>query len=264
MRAMPVPGRSLEKTAFWGTALRAARRLSPSGLASATRPVLRPVEQAATRAAQRMGMSPTASKQLFRNSTRAAVSDAASGSLIGGTFSGGINALTAEPGERGDAFLKGFGSGALSGAGYGALTGLGGKFVRNASGMRLQNFAKRQGLTGIDVGRRSKDMGFFKTIGTAFKAPNAADPAGKVNQGIARAKLLGGLGLFGAEVGLSEGASAVSGAHDGGTPPPPPPQSPQFQPNAPAVYSQPQYYKSSSVKTQLRPIDFTKLSSYHK
>jgi hypothetical protein len=164
----------------------------------------------------------------------------------------------AEPGERGSAFASGFGSGALSGAGFGAASGIGEGLLRNAKGMHFKNLAKTTGVSPGRMATRSSRMGWRDALTKAVKAPDPMNPLGKVDQNIARAKLVGGLGFAAAQVAPDAAMSAASGS-----PQPPPPQTPQYQPNAPAVYSQPQYYKSSSAKIQLRPIDFTNLPSYY-
>jgi hypothetical protein len=189
------------------------------------------------------------------------IRDTVSGGLVGGTLSGGLNAAMAEPGERGSAFASGFGSGALSGAGFGAISGVGEGLVNNAKRMRFRDLSKTTGTPMKQLVTRSKDMGWRDAASKSFKAPDPMNPLGKMDQGIARTKMTAGLGFLGAQVAPDIATSVFGGSSS--EPPPPPPPMPQYQPNAPAVYSQPQYYKSSSAKIQLRPIDFTNLPSYH-
>ena len=261
MRAMPVPGRLSEKTAFWGVAARSLGRglskLGPSKLMQFTNPLARRAESAVINGATRfLGTDPTKTRQMVRGVAHKTIRDTASGALAGGVLSGGLNAAMAEPGERGSAFASGFGSGALSGAGFGAVSGVGEGLLGNAKRMRFRDLSKTTGMPLKQMVTRSKDMGWRDALGKSVRTPDAMNPLGKVDQSIARTKLLGGLGFLGAQAAPDVAVNAFSDS-------PPPPQTPQFQPNAPAVYSQPQYYKASSAKTQLYPIDFTKLPSYH-
>jgi len=263
IRAMPVPGRPSEKTAFLGMAARAfgqgLSKLGPSKLMQFTNPLARRAESAVINGATRfLGTDPTKTRQMVRGVAHKAIRDTVSGGLAGGVLSGGLNAAMAEPGERGSAFASGFGSGALSGAGFGAATGVGEGLLGNAKRMRFRELSKTTGMPLKQMVTRSKDMGWRDALGKSMRAPDPMNPLGKVDQSIARTKLVGGLGFAAAQVAPDAAMSAASGS-----PPPPPPPTPQYQPNAPAVYSQPQYYKSSSAKIQLRPIDFTNLPSYH-
>lgn len=262
IRAMPVPGRPSEKTAFLGMVGRALgvglRKYGPTGLMKFTNPLAQRAENAVIGGITHLGADPTKARQLVRGVAHKTIRDTASGAVAGGVLSGGISAAMADPGDRSSAFANGFGSGALSGAGFGAVTGMGEGLLRNAKGMHFKSLAKATGVPAGQVATRAHRMGWRESLGKAIKTPDPAIPGSGLEQGIARAKLVGGLGFAGAQFAPDAAVSAVSGS-----PPPPPPPMPQYQPNAPAVYSQPQYYKSSSAKIQLRPIDFTNLPSYH-
>lgn len=263
IRAMPVPGRLSEKTAFLRPLIHVMstglRKYGPTGLMKFTNPLAQRAENAVISGATRfLGTDPTKTRQLVRGVAHKTIRDAAGGAAVGGVLSGGINAAMAEPGERGSAFASGFGSGALSGAGFGAASGVGEGLLRNAKGMHFKNLAKATGVPTGQLATRAQHMGWRDALGKAVRTPDAMNPLGKIDQSVARAKLVGGLGFLGAQVAPDAAIGMASGS-----PPPPPPPTPQYQPNAPAVYSQPQYYKSSSAKIQLRPIDFTNLPSYH-
>lgn len=263
--AMPVPGRLSEKTAFLGMATRAMgmglRKFGPTGLMKFTNPLAQRLENSVISGATRfLGTDPTKTRQMVRGVAHKAIRDTAGGALVGGTLSGGLNAAMAEPGERGSAFASGFGSGALSGAGFGAVSGVGEGLLRNAKGMHFKNLAKTTGVPTGQLATKAHRMGWRDSFGKAFKTPDPAVPGSGLDQSVARAKLVGGLGFLGAQVAPDAAVSAFSDSESSA---PPPPKMPQYQPNAPAVYSQPQYYKSSSAKIQLRPIDFTNLPSYH-
>jgi hypothetical protein len=66
-----------------------------------------------------------------------------------GLFSGGINALMAEPGERGSAFMSGFGTGALGGLGWQAGQGLLQKGLGSALG-KANWYGKMRQIPGSD------------------------------------------------------------------------------------------------------------------
>lgn len=263
IHAMPVPGRPSEKTAFLGMAAKAfgagLRKYGPTGLMKFTNPLAQRAENAVIRGATHLGADPAKARGLVRGVAHKTIRDTASGALAGGVLSGGINAAMAEPGESGSAFASGFGSGALSGAGFGAASGIGEGLLRNARGMHFKNLAKTTSVPTGQLATRSSRMGWREAFGKAVRKPDSAIPGSGLEQNIARAKLVGGLGFAAAQVAPDAAMNAASSS----SPPPPPPQTPQYQPNAPAVYSQPQYYKSSSAKIQLRPIDFTNLPSYH-
>lgn len=260
---LPVPRTSFEKTAFLGAVGRAVSKYGPGRLSNWLAPKTKPLEKGLVNALSRVGANPVKTQQLLRGALGSGVRDAVSGAAIGGVLEGGIRGALAEEGEGANEFFRGLGSGAVSGAGYGALTGIGGRVARNSRLMAYQNIAKNNpGLSTLSVARRGKDMGFRSSLQKAFKAPDPQNPMGQIDRNIARAKLLGGAGVLGAEWGLpSVMPSGDAGAQD--IPQPPPMQQPQYQPNAPAVYEQPQYYKAGSFN-QLTSIDFNKMPSYHR
>jgi hypothetical protein len=259
---LPIPDTAFEKTAFLGSIGKALGRVGPKAFGNWLAPKAKPIEKGLINAFTRMGADPLKTQQRLRGVIGSGIRDAATGAAIGGVLEGGIRGLTAEEGEGGKEFLRGLGSGALTGAGFGAVTGVGGKLMRNTRLMHYQDIAKNTpGLSTKRVAQRGGNMGIRDAFGKAFKAPDPSNPMGKLDQGIARTKLLGGAGILGAEW-LVPGMIPTGDAGAQDNPKPPPMPQPQFQPNAPAVYEQPQYYKAGSFK-QLTSIDFTKMPSYH-
>lgn len=262
---------SFEKEAFLGAAsafgksvLRPlsnlGRQLStkyaPKALNKSLRPLADTVEQGLGRATSGLAgpRAGTTAARVLRAAPRNAIREGITGAAIGGVLEGGLNAATAEPGQRGSAFLRGAGSGAVSGALGGAASGMLGGMTRNARGMHMSELAKRNNLSRPELAKQVKGMGILSA------ARNAFGKTDNLNRQVARHKLVGGAAQIGAEtllpMALLPGGSKESA--------PTPPQNPALTPNAPNVYYQPQYYKGASAKTRLKPIDFTKIPSYHR
>jgi len=81
----------------------------------------------------------------FKGVPAQAINEAIIGTGFGSALGAGIGALTAEPGERGEAALRGAGTGAWQGAAFGGLSGLVRGPIVNASRNRLATIAKQQG-----------------------------------------------------------------------------------------------------------------------
>lgn len=82
--------------------------------------VLNAARSAGTRAARALSPSPAPAaaalgENVFKNLGHEARSQAATGALMGGVLGGGLEAALAPEGERGQAFLRGAGTGAMSG-----------------------------------------------------------------------------------------------------------------------------------------------------
>jgi hypothetical protein len=182
-----LPPEELEKTAIVSAIAKAAPKVwgglkwvgsklwGKGGKGGALGAVAEPIGRAGQWAAQRggtaMGLKPgTISKvqDLGKGMAREAVGF--------GALSGGLSAATAEPGQRGEAFLRGFGSGALGGlawrgAGNLATAGLKRGLGAGAGGAaRVERMTARQGqpwLGGgkMGVGERAKVWGSKALMG---------------------------------------------------------------------------------------------------
>lgn len=246
---MPTYTRPSPKTASWAGVL---RHLGPTGLSKLLNPTAQGIENKLVGGAVNwLKTDPEKTKQLLRGIVHKTVRDSAIGAVGGGVLGGLGGAVTAEPGERTKGFFGNVLPGAVTGAGYGAASGVGGGLIRNLKGMHFKNLGSQHGISPGRVATRASNMGIRDMFGKAFKAPDVRNPIGKLDQSIARAKLLGGAGLIGSEILVPEALNRVMA-----------PEQPEFNPNEAAVYQQPQY-KAGSVKTRLRPIDFTNLPSYH-
>lgn len=135
------------------------------------------------------------SNKLLKGTAGEIASQAVGGAGVLGLIQGGLEAATADPGQRGQAFLSGLGSGAASGAMYGGLSGLVGKPIRNLRQSALTQAVKRRGLK-PNLASKSMDQGFFKnlkTIGTGkSKVPG-------INRELAGINAAGQVGQLGAE-----------------------------------------------------------------
>ena len=248
-KAMPTHTQPSTKTAVWSSIL---RRVGPTAISKLLNPAAQSLENKMVGGAVNwLGTNPQKTKQLLRGVVHKTVRDTAMGAVGGGVLGGVGGALTAEPGERTKGFFGGILPGAVTGAGYGVASGIGGGLIRNAKGMQFKNLANQHGLAPGRIATRADRMGIRDSFGKAFKAPDVRNPMGKLDQSIARTKLLGGAALMGSEILVPEAIDRVTT-----------PRQPKIEPNAAAVYEQPQY-KTGSVKTRLLPIDFTNLPSYH-
>lgn len=262
---------SFEKDAFLGAMLGAGSRLltktvpramglflggqTPSRITKNLAPVGRYIERGLGNAASSV-MSPGAAattQRLMRGVPQRMIRDTVGGAFINAGMEGGMSALTAEPGQGGSAFMSGAASGVLSGAAMGAIGGLGGGIIRNKRRMGLADLSRQSGVSRGEIGKRNNDLGFFKAVKGSFGKVDNLD------RQISRHKAVGGAAQFGADMILP---MALMPGHKEDAPPPP--AMPALAPNAPTVYSQPQYFKGGSATSRLKPIDFTKIPSYHR
>lgn len=254
----------LEKTALPMGALGSiGRMLTPSFLSSKLMPYAVKAEKTLGNAATRY-LGATAGAQTKRLVSRvpgSAVRGAVGGAVFSGALGGGIGALTAEKGERTKGFLGGLGRGALVGGLTGGVSGTVEGLGRNLRAQALQRSGTAQNIPYKVLKKQMNQTGVFKSLGNLF---NSSNPTA---QTAARHKILGGTAAIAASIFAENYAyNRINNALGGEErpPPPPPPQNPPLAPNAPMIYSQPQYYKSSSDKTRLKPIDFTKMPRYHR
>lgn len=96
-----------------------------------------------------------------------------------GLFSGGLSALSAEPGERGDAFLKGFVPGALGGLGWGVGSNLASKGLGR---LGIKQLAAKKVTPEMALGQKakiyaSKAVAPVATMGTGLAGSMALDPS---------------------------------------------------------------------------------------
>lgn len=250
LRGMPTPAASFEKTAWLGPLL---RRYGPSAW---VRPVGRFLDRGIREAGRDLITDPVRRNKIMPYLSgigQQAASDAVWGGIIGGTFEGGIGALQAEPGERGEAFARGALSGLVPNVALGALSGAASRVVHNTGRQRMRALAEQHGMEAQrgQVKKMMREPGFFKNLNYAFTDKGLRGQ-------LARTRALTGLGTFGTGFVLP---AMLTPSASAATPPPPPP-TPQFQPNAPAVYEQPQYYKTSAAKA-LKSIDFNQMPRYH-
>jgi hypothetical protein len=236
-----------------------ADRFTPTALARAVQPATRGLEKGISAAGHRF-LSPERARtfdRVMRGVPQNTARDIASNALIGGVFEGGLGAAMADSGERGDAFMHGLGSGAVSGAAFGAISGPLAQMARNTRGIHMSGLAQRHGLSRPEMAKQVKGMGTWDALKGSFGKTD------DLNRQIARHKIVGGAGQIGAEIALP--MMLMPGEHTPDAPPPPAaPSVPSLQPNAPAVYAQPQGFKGGSVNYSLRPIDLTKMPSYHR
>lgn len=133
-----------------------------------------------------------------------AARDAAGFAAFGGALEGGMNAYSAEEGQRGKAFLEGAGSGALHGAAMGGLMGGFGRGMKNLRRGSLEQAAKRSlaaskqmslfpKAEAAALAEKQLNRGFFKSIGDTVKN------TGPINRTTSAQNVLGGLGQFSSE-----------------------------------------------------------------
>lgn len=192
--------------------------------------------------------------------------DIAMNASIMGLFRGGIDAYGAEEGDKGRAFVRGLGTGALEGGAWGAVSGLTTQGIRNASRINLEGLAKKHNLSSAQIHAQQKEPGFFDNLKKTFKSRGLEGE-------LARNRTMTGLGTFGSGWVLPGMVlpSALTGSGESEptapkvptAPKAPPAQQPSLRPNTSFVYEQPQYYKAGSLKTH-NSIDFTKMPSYDK
>lgn len=109
--------------------------------------------------------------------------------LLGGAIEGGINAYTAEPGDRMKAFGKGFAHGAATGAVGGAITGAAGHAIQGAAGMGLKGIAAKRGIADPAAAvAATQQAGFFGNV------KNLATGKGPLGRAGAATHLAGSLG----------------------------------------------------------------------
>jgi len=206
-----------------------------------------------------LGVSPAA-MSYTRHLGRETAKDIAMNASIMGLFRGGIDAYGAEEGDKGRAFVRGLGTGALEGGAWGAVSGLTTQGIRNASRIHLEGLAKKNNLGTAQIRAQQKEPGFFDNLKKTFKSRGLEGE-------LARNRTMTGLGTFGTGWVLPgmvlPDALSGSGESAPATPKAPPAQQPPLRPNTSFVYEQPQYYKAGSLKTH-NSIDFTKMPSYDK
>lgn len=239
---------------------RAFSGLTPTSLARPFHPAATGIERGLIAGGNKL-LSPEHAAtfaRTMRGVPRNAVREAISNSLIGGVLEGGINAYTADPGQGAAGFVHGFGSGAASGALFGGVSGAAGGAVRNMRGINMSSLAKQHNMARPEMAKKVKAMGTWDALKGSFGKTDGLD------RQIARHKTLGGISQLGAEMALP--MAILPGSSEPEPPPPAPslPKPPTFAPNTPSVYSQPQGFKGGSVSSLLKPIDLTKIPSYHR
>lgn len=110
----------------------------------------------------------------LRNVFKGTARDMASFGLLGG----GIGALTSEPGQRGEGFLKGFLPGALGGLGWGAGSNLASAGLNR---LGVGQLAKQTIQPGMSLGQKAKIVGSkavmpVATMGAGMAGSMAIDP----------------------------------------------------------------------------------------
>ena len=247
-RRMVPQATSFARNAIPRAGTSAFSKYMPKGIASSLQPMAQKAEQGLVRGAGNMfgPQGQAVAQKLFKGAPGRAVRDAAGGAMVGGVLEGGLNAATTEPGQGGSAFFKGMGTGMLNGAIGGAATGMAGRMVSNTRASALQQLAQRNGQKVGPLGKQMNNMSFRDA------ARNAFGSGGDMQQQLARQKLIGGAGTFGAEFALPMALPVVGGG--GGAQPQQIPQYPQ------GGYPQ---YKTSSAEIRLNPIDFSKIPGYH-
>lgn len=249
-----------EKTAFLSTLRTGGKllgKLMPGNLTRAANPYLTQGQNKLVGAINKaMPGSGQTARTVLNRVPRAAAYEGIAGAQIGGLLGGTVNAAAAEPGDRTKAFISGFGSGALTGGLSGAVGGAGAQAVRNLGRSSAMRDAARFGTSPKAVASQYKNLGNFKSIRNL-----ASSKASPLDKSLSRNKLLTGAGMTGSYLALPE---LVTPSEETPKDQPQPLSQPPLLPNAPSTYTQPQYYKLSSEKTALRPIDFEKIPSYHK
>jgi hypothetical protein len=125
--------------------------------------------------------------------------DALIGAGLGGAIEGGINAYTAEPGNRGSAFMKGFGHGALTGAAGGAIMGGASGLIDNVGASALRQQAARVGLRGAkatSAAQAAGQRGFFGNVKDIFSRTAPEHGLGRRAAAINLAGTAAGLGTI--------------------------------------------------------------------
>lgn len=195
-KALGHAGKGISKA--WNAATGApGRAIAP--ISNKLRPVGKAIEGHTARGVGSVLGQPGAdlSRKLMRKVPAQMAKDTAMFAGIGGGLEGGMGALFAEDGQRGDAFLHGLGSGALTGAATGAVTGFTGGLAKNIRRSSLHEAAKRQGLSGMSAHRAAKqqlDRGFRGSARDLVSGKGTLGRAGSAQN------MLGGAGQFGAEV----------------------------------------------------------------
>lgn len=148
-------------------------------------------------------------RSLVRGVPGRMATDAVIGAGFGGLLEGGIGAATAEPGSRGSAFMRGFGSGAASGALGGAITGAGMGLSSNAARMGLRSQAARQGLSGVAANKAVNAVQNRGFLGNMRDLATGGAPGSLGRRGAA-------MGLAGTTAGLVAGAMPTPRVEFGG------------------------------------------------
>jgi len=92
-----------------------------------------------------------------------AINESIVGTGFGAALGAGMGAVTAEPGERGEAALRGAGTGAWQGAAFGGISGLTRGPIVNAARNRLAVLAKQRGLADpVTAGNTEYSKNWFR------------------------------------------------------------------------------------------------------
>lgn len=120
------------------------------------------------------GKAPTWGQGLGKGLGREMLTQAGAGAALGGLLEGGINAATAEEGQRGSAFAKGLAHGAATGAAAGAMTA---PITTGARNLRLKGLTHMAGGDSA-AAQQALDRGYLKTLRDVAK-PSSATPLGR-------------------------------------------------------------------------------------
>ena len=222
----------MEKRAVWSTVMSGLSRLAPLAL---SRTIQRGATRGAISAARHLGASRATQRTVggaARQAVRYLPRELASQTLAGGTLTGGLNALMAEEGQRGQAFAKGFGEGALTGlavAPFSAgLLGLRHSSLRRlAKAQRAANPAQHinprtgRSLSTSELAERQLNRNPLKVIKDMF-GPNRPGTLGRSGAAL---DAIGMTGQFGTELM----APAVTMGSLGLSDPPAEPNTPSFR-----------------------------------
>ena len=157
-------------------------------------------------------------QRLLRGTGSAVVSNAIGQGIVGGALEGTLGALTAEKGDRANAFLRGASRGALSGAAIGGVTGGLGHLVNRGALMGLNRYAAGRGISQSAVSD-VMNKGFFG---------NARDLLRGTTGPLGRRGALAGLSTAATGFGATTLLPAMGMGGLNSPPPPPNPYQDQF------------------------------------
>lgn len=194
----------------------------------------------------------------------------------GAALEGGLNAATAEEGQKGKAFLEGAGHGAATGAMFGAAMGGFGKPLSNLRRSSMTQRAMRQGLRGGAATKAMEQQMGQKARTSLLGAVRPGASKNPLGRGADIEDTIGGLGRVGAELALPMAVVPAIGMGSDGEAVPQPQAQTQFhqayQPQT-DVYGNPLYseysktasdaetdvygfelYKEAEINTELPPV----------